>query len=66
LGRPALAGLAMGAAAWAVASFSRPLALLVGLIVYLAALVLLRVLTPEEWALLSPLLPAPLRQVAPL
>jgi len=28
--------------------------------------VLLRVLTPEEWALLSPLLPAPLRQVAPL
>ena len=63
LGRPLLAGLAMGAAAWAVAPYSRPLALLISLVVYLAALVLLRVLTPEEWALLSPLLPAPLRKV---
>jgi O-antigen/teichoic acid export membrane protein len=63
LGRPVLAGLAMGAAAWAVASFSCPLALLISLIVYLVALVLLRVLTPDEWALLSPLLPAPLRKV---
>ena len=62
LGRPLLAGLAMGAAAWAVAFFSRPLALLVSLIVYLAALVLLRALTPEEWALLAPLLPARLRK----
>jgi len=61
LGRPMLAGLAMGATAWAVAAYSRPLALLASVIVYLAALVLLRVLTPEEWTILAPLLPAPLR-----
>lgn len=63
LGRPVLAGLAMGATAWALAFFSYPLALLVGVIVYLAASVLLRVLTPEEWALLAPLVPARLRSV---
>jgi len=61
LGRPALAGLAMGAAAWVVATYSPPLALLVSLAVYLAALILLRALTPEEWEMLSPLLPARLR-----
>ena len=49
-----------------VASFSLPLALLVGLLVYLAALVFLRVLTPEEWALLAPLLPARLRKAVPV
>jgi len=63
LGRPLLAGLAMGAAAWALAAYSRPLALLVSLVVYLAALVLLRALTPEEWKMLSPLLPARLRRM---
>jgi len=66
LGRPGLAGLAMGVAAWALAAYSRPLALLAGLVVYLAALVLLRVLTPEERAMLAPLLPAPLRKVTPI
>ena len=61
LGRPALAGLAMGATAWALASFSLPLALLASLVVYPAGLILLRPLAPEEWALLAPLLPARLR-----
>jgi O-antigen/teichoic acid export membrane protein len=64
LGRPLLAGLAMGITAWALASFSLPLALLVSLIVYLAGLILLRALTPEELALLTPLLPARLRKIA--
>ena len=62
LGRPVLAGLAMGAAAWGVSLFSRPLALVAGLAVYLAALVLLRALTLEEWEMLAPLLPGPLRR----
>jgi hypothetical protein len=66
LGRPVLAGLAMGTTAWGLASFSSPLALLVSLVVYLVALVLLRALTPEEWALLAPLLPARLRRVVPV
>jgi len=57
LGRPVVAGLAMGAAAWAVALFSRPLAVVVGLIVYPLALILLRALTPEEWEMLAPLVP---------
>jgi O-antigen/teichoic acid export membrane protein len=64
LGRPALAGLAMAATAWAVSLFSRPLAIPASLVVYLAALVLLRVLTPEEWEVLGPLIPAPLRRGA--
>ncbi|MBL7062907.1 MAG: oligosaccharide flippase family protein [Anaerolineae bacterium] len=64
LGRPVLAGLAMGAVAWAVAAYSLPLALLAGLVVYPAALLLLRVLTPEEWKVLAPLLPARLRKMA--
>jgi len=66
LGRPVLAGLAMGATAWAVAAYSLPLAFLTCVIVYLLALILLRTLTPEERALLSPLLPAPLRKVTPV
>ena len=65
LGRPVLAGLAMGATTWAVAAVSSPLALLAGPAVYLASLVLLRALTPEEWAMLAPLLPAPLRRMVP-
>ncbi|RLC77759.1 MAG: hypothetical protein DRJ03_16290 [Chloroflexi bacterium] len=62
LGRPLLAGVAMSATAWALASFSLPLALLISLVVYPAGLILLRALTPEEWALLSPLLPARLAE----
>ncbi len=63
LGRVLLTGLAMGAAVGAAAIISRPLALLAGLVVYPAAVALLRALTAEEWALLAPLLPARLRQV---
>jgi O-antigen/teichoic acid export membrane protein len=66
LGRTGVAGLAMAATAWAVATYSPPLALLASLIVYLGALVLLRALTPEEWEMLSPLLPARLRKAAPV
>jgi O-antigen/teichoic acid export membrane protein len=62
LGRTVVAGLAMGATAWAVAMYSPPFALLASLIVYPVALVLLRALTSEEWAMLSPLLPARLRK----
>jgi len=62
LGRPALAGLAMGVTAWALAPFSLPLAILACVVVYLVVLVLVRVLAPEERALLAPLLPARLRQ----
>ncbi|MGD1995294.1 MAG: oligosaccharide flippase family protein [Anaerolineae bacterium] len=57
LGRPALAGLTMAAAAWAVAPFNRPLAVMAGLGIYLTGLVLLRVLTPEELGMLTPLIP---------
>ena len=63
LSRPLLAGLAMGATAWALASFSLLLALVASLVVYPMALVLLRALTPEERTLLAPLLPARLRKV---
>jgi len=66
LGRPALAGLAMGATAWAIAAYSRPLALLAALVVYPIALVLLRVLTPDEREMLAPLIPASLRRKAPI
>jgi O-antigen/teichoic acid export membrane protein len=61
LWRVALAGLLMGSTVWA-ASFIHPaLALLAGAVVYPAALLLLRALTPEERAALAPLLPEPLR-----
>jgi O-antigen/teichoic acid export membrane protein len=63
LGRLVLAGSAMGATAWAIAAFSVPLALLASLIIYPVALLLLRAFTPEEWQMLLPLLPAPLRRV---
>jgi len=51
----------MGAVAWVLASISVPLALLASVVAYLLALLILRVLTPEELALLAPLLPARLR-----
>ena len=66
LGRPALAGLLMGTAVWGVSAFSPALAFLTGVVVYPVALVLLRALTPEEWEMLAPLVPAPLRKVAPV
>jgi O-antigen/teichoic acid export membrane protein len=62
-GRPVLAGLVMGLVAWALATFSLPLALLASLIVYPVALMLLHVFTAEEWQMLLPLLPAPLRRI---
>jgi len=62
LGRPALAGLAMGAASWGAAQVSLPLAFLVGPAVYVAAFFLLRVLSAEDWEALGPLLPAVLRR----
>jgi O-antigen/teichoic acid export membrane protein len=65
LGRPMLAGLVMGMAAFPLAPFSRVAAVLVGLVVYLVALVLVRVLSPEEWALLRPLLPKRVRTILP-
>jgi hypothetical protein len=40
-------------------------AVLVGLAVYLVALVLVRALGPEEWALLRPLLPDRVRAALP-
>ena len=63
LGRPVLAGLAMGATTWSLARFSLPLALVACVAVYLLMLLFLRVLTPEEQVLLAPLLPARLREV---
>jgi O-antigen/teichoic acid export membrane protein len=63
LGRPALGGLAMAATAWAVGLFNRPLALVASLVVYLATLILLRALTPDEWDMLAPLVPGPLRRM---
>jgi len=61
LGRAALSGLVMGATAWTLAPLGRPLAALVCALVYLAALILLRALTPQEWGTLAQLLPARLR-----
>ena len=57
LARPVLAGLVMGGAVWSAALVSRPLALVVGLVVYPVALVTLRALTPEEREVLAPLVP---------
>jgi hypothetical protein len=36
------------------------------LVVYLVALILLRALTPDEWEMLAPLVPEPLRRVTPV
>ena len=41
------------------------LALCAGLAVYLGALIALRALSPDEWEMLAPLLPARLRKLAP-
>jgi len=62
LGRPALAGLAMGATVWVAGRYNRPLALLSSLVVYVLALAALRVLTPEERNRLAALMPGPLRR----
>jgi hypothetical protein len=61
LGRPALAGLVMGVTGWAVGLVSPLLAVPLSLVVYLLALVVLRVLTAQELAMLAPLVPAGLR-----
>jgi len=60
LGRPALAALAMGATAWAAGIYSRSLAVLLSPAVYLLAVALLRVVTPEERSRLTSLVPTPL------
>jgi len=64
LWRVVLATLLMGGVVWSVSFLSPALALLAGVLVYPVALVLLRALTPEERAILVPLLPAPLRRLA--
>jgi O-antigen/teichoic acid export membrane protein len=64
LWRTALAALVMGGTTWALSSYSLPLALTAGMLVYLAALVLLRALTPEEREALAPLVPGPLHDLA--
>jgi O-antigen/teichoic acid export membrane protein len=64
LWRVVLATLLMGGVVWSVSFLSPALALLAGVLVYPVALVLLRALTPEERAILAPLLPAPLRRLA--
>jgi len=61
VGRPLVAGLAMGLAAWFLSSISGLLALLAGWGVYAIGLLVLRVLTPAELSMLAPLLPGPLR-----
>jgi len=65
LGRPLLAGAAMGGVAWLLVPASRLLACASGLLVYLVALLLLRAFTREEWAMLLPLIPARLRKRIP-
>jgi len=61
IGKPLLAGLAMGLAAWLVSPYSPVLALCVGWGVYAAALFALQVLSPDELRILAPLLPVALR-----
>lgn len=62
LGRPAVAGVAMGVAAWLLAPHSQPLALILSTAAYVLALILVRVLSAEERRRLASLLPAPLRR----
>ena len=62
VGRPALAGAAMGATAWLGAKYSVPLGLAASVALYVVALILLRALTAEERERLALLLPAPLRK----
>jgi O-antigen/teichoic acid export membrane protein len=65
LWRVALAALLMGGVVWGISIVSLPLAFLAGVVIYPAALLLLRAITPEERAALSPLLPEPLRKIIP-
>jgi O-antigen/teichoic acid export membrane protein len=62
VGRPVLAGLAMGATAWLGARYSVVLALAASVALYLVGLVLVRALTAEERERLALLVPAPLRR----
>ncbi len=61
LWRTTWAALVMGGVAWGLSLLSLSLALAAGVLVYPAALVLLRALTPEEREALAPLVPGPLR-----
>ena len=62
VGRPLIAGLAMGATAWSLEATSRPLALVLSWVIYVAGLILLRALTEEDQRRLASLLPTPLRR----
>ena len=62
---PLAAGLVMAVVGWAVARFHVSLALAASMVAYLGALILFRAFTPQEWALLSSLLPARLRNAMP-
>ena len=57
LGRPILAAAAMGVVVWIGAQASQLLAVVAGLTAYLIALVVFRVLSPEELQVLAPLIP---------
>jgi O-antigen/teichoic acid export membrane protein len=61
LWRPVLAALMMGGAVWAASTVHPALALAAGVVVYPIGLLLLRAITPEEWAMLASLLPEPVR-----
>ncbi len=61
-GRPALAGLIMGGTAWTVGIHRPALAVVSSPIVYVLAVVVLRVLTPEEKKQLTSLIPMPVRR----
>ncbi len=62
LGRPAAAGLAMGATAWLLVGHDRAMALSLSLAIYIISLILVRALTAEERRRLASLLPAPFRR----
>jgi O-antigen/teichoic acid export membrane protein len=64
LGRPILAAAAMGVVVWIGAQASQLLAVVAGLMVYLIALVVFRVLSPEELRVLAPLIPWKAREEA--
>ena len=50
-------------AVWAASTIHPALALAAGVVVYPVALLLLRAITPEERAMLAPLLPEPVRKL---
>ncbi len=66
LARPLLAGAAMGASVLVLSHISPVLALLAGVIVYPAALLLLRGLSRDELQMLAPVIPARLRRLVRL